>query len=168
MGFIYSKFSRFILFGDSVVLSMTHVVIPIISASFILNLDINMLTPIIGFIVIPFWMKNPKKNLREIDEDKKRGYKTLMTMYKNGKDVTHILLSLYFILIFLSYFLFDLGNKFLFVVFVLFIIKVFMDYSRRSQSRWYVLRLFGLLVSRGIITLAGIWLYKIRTQSSEK
>ena len=86
------------------------------------------------------------KNLRGIKEDKKRKYKTLMTSYKNGKVITHIFLSLYFIAVFLSYFLLDLGNKFLSVVFMLFIIKVFMDYCMDTKKEIVAYGLVRLVI----------------------
>lgn len=146
MSFIYSKFSRFVLFGDSIALSITHVAIPILSASLILGLSINIFIPLVGFVVVPFWMITPMKNLRGIEEDKKRGYKTLMTRYKNGKNVTHILLSLYFIIIFFLYFLFNLGHKFLFIIFLMFVVKVFMDYYMNTEREVVAYGLVRLVI----------------------
>jgi len=146
MGFVYSKFFRFFLFGDSIALSITHVIIPVLSSSLILNLDTKIFLPIIPLAAIPFILIAPMKNLRGIKEDKKRKYKTLMTTCKNGKEITHILLSLYFIAIFSAYFLLDLGNRFLSIVLMLFLIKVFMDHYMNTKKEIVAYGLVRLVI----------------------
>lgn len=146
MGLIYSKLSRFILFGDAITLSITHAAIPIISSSIIIGLNIQLTLIIITLVLPPFIFITPMKNLNGIEEDKKRNYATLMTKYKNGKTATHILLSLYFLAVFLIYFLTDLGNKFLFIVFLMFIIKIFMDYYMNINQELIAYALVRLVI----------------------
>jgi len=146
MGLIYSSLSRFILFGDSLVLSITHVAIPVVSSFLILNIDLGFSVPLVLSFIAPFTLIVPMKNLNGIEKDKQRGYKTLMTKYKNGKTATHFLLSFYFIVVFLLYFFLDLGNRFLFVVFVMFVIKTFMDYYMNTGKEIVAYGLVRLII----------------------
>jgi len=146
MGFVYNKVFRFFLFGDSIALAITHVIIPIVSSSLILNLSTPTFISVIPLAAIPFGLIAPMKNLRGITGDKKRHYKTLMTTNKNGKQITYVLLSLYFIAVFAAYFILDLGNRFLFVVFILFIVKVFMDYYMINKKEIIAYGLVRLVI----------------------
>lgn len=146
LGFIYNKFSRKILFGDSIILALTHSTLPIISASLLLNLDKILIVYIANFMFLAIILVTPMKNLNGIDEDKKRGYKTLMTKYKNGKKITNFLLDIYFILLFLAYFIFQLGNKFLFIFIFIFLIKGLMNYFILENKEVHAYRLVKLVI----------------------
>ena len=128
MGYIYSKPARKILFGDGIILPITHILIPIISSSLILKVPLMEIIPLTLALMIPFGTMLQMKNLKGINQDKKNNYKTLMTCYKNGRLITYYLLKLSFIIIFLIYFLFDFGNNYLAIVLILYIIQIIMDY----------------------------------------
>jgi 4-hydroxybenzoate polyprenyltransferase len=146
MGFAYNRVFRFFIFGDSIALSITHVIIPIVSSSLILGLGSKVFLPVIALSAIPFSLITPMKNLRGIKGDKKRKYHTLMTKYKNGKQITQILLSIYFIAVFLAYFFFNLSKKFLVVVVFLFVIKIFMDYYLNTSKEIVAYGLVRLVI----------------------
>ena len=133
MSFIYSKYSRHILFGDSIALATTHIAIPMISSALILGIlpKIILLTP---YLMLTLAIIAPMKNLNGIETDKKRKYKTLMTIFKNGKTPTHILMKLYFIIAFSAFFLFDLTKKFLAIIAVLFLIQIIMDICMTTKK----------------------------------
>ncbi len=148
LGFIYSKFSRYVLFGDSIVLSLVHTILPILSASLLLNFDLISTIKLSIVFFVSFALITPMKNLRGVEEDKKMGYKTLMTLYKNGKKITNFFLQFYFILLFLSYFIFDLGDKFLLVILGIFLIKILIDYymnNNREVRAYHLCRLIVML-----------------------
>ena len=64
------------------------------------------------------------KNLKGVEKDKEKGYKTLMTVFKNGRKIIYFLLELYFISMFAAYFIFDLGNRFLLILLIIFSLKI--------------------------------------------
>ncbi|MCH7850101.1 MAG: UbiA prenyltransferase family protein [Nanoarchaeota archaeon] len=113
LNIIYSKYSRFVLFGDTIILGFTHVMIPILSASLLLNLDYTVTIKLASFMFFSMILIMPIKNIKGIDEDKKRGYKTFLTTYRKGKQITIVLMFMYFTSLFMAYYVFDLGNKFL-------------------------------------------------------
>ncbi|MDH3352919.1 MAG: hypothetical protein OEL87_00540 [Nanoarchaeota archaeon] len=128
MSFIYSKGSRHILFGDSIALALCHRVIPIISAALIVNLDFFTTLKLSGVFFSSLALMTPMKNMNGWKEDLERGYKTLMTVRKDGKLITNYLLQVYFILTLASFFFFDLGKKFLLVIIIMFSLKILMDF----------------------------------------
>lgn len=148
MNFIYSKYSRFVLFGDSAILALSHRVIPIVSASLLLGLEFGLMIKLSVVFFFSLFLMAPMKNMNGWREDKKRGYKTLMTLYKNGKSITNFLFQVYFILVLASYFIFDVGDKFLFVVLIMFVIKILMDFymnSGREVKAYVICRLIIIL-----------------------
>lgn len=148
MSFIYSKSSRFVLFGDSVILALSHRVIPIVSASLLLGLEFGLMIKLSVVFFFSLFLMAPMKNMNGWKEDKKRGYKTLMTLYKNGKGITNFLFQVYFILVLASYFIFDVGGKFLFIVLIMFSIKILMDFyinSGREIKAYVICRLIIIL-----------------------
>lgn len=154
LSFIYNKFSRFVIFGDSIVLSITHSTIPIVSASVLLNLNAQIIMSLSGFMFFAFFFIVPIKNLIGVKEDKKRKYKTLLTEYKNGKRITQYFLNIHIGLLFLTYFIFNLGNKFLLIFFPILIIGILMNYlmKKNKKTKVYALsRLIFLLFSFAIV-----------------
>ncbi len=133
IGFIYNKYSRHILFGDSLALATTHIAIPMISSALILGIfsKIMTLTP---YLMLALAIITPMKNLNGVEADKKRKYKTLMTILKNGKTPTHILMKLYFIVAFSAFFFFNLTKKFLIIIVILFFIQIIMDICMTSKK----------------------------------
>lgn len=148
LAFIYSRYSRFFLFGDSIILSVTHSALPILSASLLLNLNLKLIFTLSTFMFFSTALIIPIKNLNGVEKDKKNKYVTLPTKYKNGKKITHLLLQFYFIFMFLAYFIFNLTNKFLFVILFVFIIQIFINYSINNKKEilaYKLTRLIGLL-----------------------
>ncbi|MFH1521352.1 MAG: UbiA family prenyltransferase [archaeon] len=128
LSFIYNKYSRKILFGDSVMLSLTHVGLPIFSACFLLDFHLDFTLKLTTFMFASFLFLVPIKNLNGAEKDIEKGYKTLMTLFKDGKTITYVLFNIYVILMFLSYFIFDLDEKFLIMFAFILMLKIFMDY----------------------------------------
>jgi len=154
LSFIYNKFSRKILFGDSVILAITHAVIPIVGASLLLNLDFRIMFIISGFMFVAFFLIIPMKNLSQVVKDKKRKYKTLMTQYKNGKQITNWLLNIHVLLLFLAYFIFSLNNKYLLIFASIIIITIFVNFYLRNGKEtqaYYLSRLIFILFSFAIV-----------------
>lgn len=142
MGYIYSKPSRHILFGDSIILSITHVAIPMISASLILGLNAITILPLTLAIMAFYATIDQMSNLNGILGDKKNRYKTLMTTSKNGKLHTHLLMNISFVIAFTIYFLFNLSNKFLLIILLLFSIEIIMNYLMNSKGE---IEAYGLM-----------------------
>ena len=146
LSYIYSKHSRKILFGDSIILSITHAALPVFTASMILKLNILLALKLSIFSFIAFFSIVPMKNLNGIKEDKKRKYKTLMTKYKGGKSITKILFDFYFVLMLIAYFLFDLGNKYIAAFVVLLTFKILMDLYFNNKKEIMSYELLRLLL----------------------
>jgi 4-hydroxybenzoate polyprenyltransferase len=153
LGYIYSKYSRFILFGDSFILSLTHSTLPIVSASILLNLNFNIAIMITIFSFLTTMLVIPIKNLKGVEEDKRRGYRTLMTIYKNGEKITIILLQIYFVSLFLIYFILDLEYKFTLILMSIFLLKILIDTYLNTQKivAYKLTRLIPLLFTFGIV-----------------
>jgi 4-hydroxybenzoate polyprenyltransferase len=83
LGFIYNEFSRKIILGDSLVAGMTHFSLPLFFTGLITNTKIEILLPmtIIIFFIAPTIA--PITNIKDMEEDKKRNYKTLINSVKN-------------------------------------------------------------------------------------
>jgi 4-hydroxybenzoate polyprenyltransferase len=83
LGFIYNEFSRKIILGDSLVAGMTHFSLPLFFTGIITktNMDIVLPITIIAFFIAPTIA--PITNIKDIKEDKKRNYKTLINTVKN-------------------------------------------------------------------------------------
>lgn len=152
--FVYSKFSRKILFGDSIILAITHTVIPIVASALLLSLETKFTITLSIFMFVSLFLIIPMKNLSQVKEDKKRKYKTLMTQYKNGKQIINWLLNIHILLLFLAYFVFNLGNKFLLIFFFIFILSIFIFHliNKNKEIKAYSLsRLIFILFSFAIV-----------------
>jgi hypothetical protein len=143
---IYNKYSRFILFGDSIILSLTHSTLPIVSAALLLNLNLKLTTTIASFMFFSMFLIIPMKNLNRIKEDKKNKYKTLLTKYKNGKKLTNFLFQIYFVFIILAYFIFNLNYIFLIGIIPIFILKTIIDYNLNNKKEIFAYELSRFLV----------------------
>ena len=95
---------------------------------------------------VAIFLVSTMKNLNGVEDDIKRGYKTLMTSGKNGKWITAVLLNAYFILIFSAYFVFGLGNKFLIVFGAMLGLKGFINYKLGSGQDVLAYRLARLII----------------------
>ncbi len=128
LSFLYNKYSRRILFGDSFFLSITHASLAVFSASILLKLGIQLSLSLGVFAFSSFFLFVPMKNLNGVKEDIEKKYKTIMTSSLNGKTLTYILFNFYLISMFLSYFIFNLGDKFLIIFSFILAIKIPIDY----------------------------------------
>lgn len=128
LSILYNKYSRRVLFADSFFLSITHAALPVFSAAILLDLSLKYSTCLSIFAFSSFFLFVPMKNLNGVKEDIEKKYKTIMTSSTNGKTLTYILFNFYLIVMFLSYFIFNLGNKFLIVFSFILAIKIFTDY----------------------------------------
>jgi hypothetical protein len=102
----YNTISRKLLYVDLFILSLTHVFVPFIGTLWLLNKNImqyigHALMPTLTFIFIV-----SVKNILEFEKDRKRGYVTLMTLFKNGKGLMKasvavglLILSLFFLIL---------------------------------------------------------------------
>ena len=154
MGYIYSRPARKILFGDGIILPITHILIPIISSSLILKVSLIEIIPLTIALMIPFGTMLQMKNLKGIKQDKRNNYKTLMTCYKNGRLITYYLMKISFITIFLIYFLFDLGNNYLIIVLILYMIQIIMDYfiyTKQELKAHGLTRLITIIIPLAIV-----------------
>lgn len=154
LAFIYSKYSRSILFGDSTILAITHATIPILSSSVLSGLDVKSTIILTIFMSLSLWLVIPMKNLNGIEKDKELGYSTLITKLFNGRRITFFLFELYFISIMLAYFVLSLNHIFLSFVIIIFILKIiiFDNINNGNEVLGYKLsKLVTLLFSLGII-----------------
>lgn len=94
LSFIYNTISRKIILGDTIIMSLTHYVIPFVSATILLHSKIDILFTSLLFLT--FFFLTPFKNIKDTKQDKQRGYKTLTTTFAYGKDIT---LTIFFLLI---------------------------------------------------------------------
>jgi len=154
LGFVYSRYLRFMLFGDSTLLAFTHAAIPALSSSLLLGLDMRLTISLSAFMYLNLWLAIPIKNINNSDKDKELGYHTLITRFRNGKSMTNTLLEFYFISMFFAYFIFDLGNRFLFVLGIIFVLRIFVfNYINNGNEvfGYKLSKLATLLFSSGII-----------------
>lgn len=98
LGFIYNKFSRKIILGDSLIAGLTHFSLPFLFSGLIVGMEIKTLISlsIIFFFISP--SIGPTTNLKDIEKDKKLKYKTLVNSVKNPEKIAKIFLNFSFIL----------------------------------------------------------------------
>jgi len=156
LGFFYNTISRFLLLGDTTILAITHFALPSFAASLLLSLDTNFAFSLAGFMFMGFWFILPIKNLKDYKSDKKRGYKTLVTVLKNGKAITIFLFAVSFLFMTLGFFLFELSPVFLGIIFINMCLGVFIirnvslnkDGRALDLTRMVILLfLIGLIIS---------------------
>ncbi len=154
LGLIYNTFSRFILFGDSTILAITHFALPSLSSSLLLDLPINFSLSLAGFMYIVSWFIISCKNLKDTTDDRKRGYKTLTTVSRGGRLMSIVLLLIGFSLMFFSYYLFQLSNIFLITFLAILVIQLIVIYcvlKNKNHSAVKISRLVMILFLLGII-----------------
>lgn len=120
-GLIYNTISRKIILTDTSILSITHFFLPALSASLLLELDINTSLKLATTLFFTAFFLMPVKNIKDKKEDKKRKYKTLVTEFKSGEKITLILFALTLIPLFFAKFILNLNNIY-WIFFLLFII----------------------------------------------
>jgi 4-hydroxybenzoate polyprenyltransferase len=151
LGFIYNTLARFILFGDATILAITHFALPSFSSSLLLNQDIRSALLLSFFLFITFWFVTHTKNLKDTKEDKKRNYVTLTTKFKSGKFITKLLFDFYFLAMFIIYFVLNLTKKYLFVLLIIFTLRIFVERFKEDKKTVNITRLIMLLFLFGII-----------------
>ena len=73
---------------------------------------------------VTFWFLMHSKNLKDTKDDRERGYKTLTTLFENGRAISITLLIIGFLFMFAVYFLFNLTYKYLTLCSMVFILQV--------------------------------------------
>jgi 4-hydroxybenzoate polyprenyltransferase len=124
LGYIYNTASRFILFGDSTVLAITHYTLPCLASSLILGLNPQLTLKLCLFMFSTFWFLMHSKNLKDTEADSKRGYATLTARFAHGKGISILLISVGFAMMFSSFFLFDLSNRIFPIFFILGVLQI--------------------------------------------
>lgn len=145
MGYLYSKFSRKIVFADSFILSITHVFIPIMSSALIFNVNIIQILPLTIWLMVFYNLIVQMKNLRGVEDDIKNNYKTPMTTMRSGKLVIHSLMKLSLIVLFAIYFVFNMGQKYLIVILIIFILQIVSDIFMAINKELKAYPLFRLI-----------------------
>lgn len=188
LGFIYNTFFRYLVLGDTTILTITHYVLPFFSSSVLLGLDLDFAIKFSGALFFVFWFLLPIKNLKGIQEDRKRKYRTLTTVFKNGKLITFIFFWISFVLMIGSYFLFELKHSYLFVLLFIFILSVIISlgiFSDKKETLWIargitLIFLFGIIISStkylliiwsglGIIVLyLSVLIFKIQKKNGKR
>ena len=157
LGLLYNTLARYILLGDSTIIAITHFALPSFSSSLLLGLDFQFSLKLSLFFFLIFWFIIPSKNIKDLKSDKKRGYKTLTTLFSNGILITTIFKEIFFIFVFLSYFILELTEKFLFFFLFIYIIRLFSDKIKNEQASLFLSRfliilfLFSIILDRILI-----------------
>ena len=111
LGIIYNTTARFMVLGDGIVLGFTHFALPIATASILVGLNTNtivILSSLTYFIGICI---TPNTDLKDIESDRKRKYKTLVNSTKKPEVVAGAFLA-FSILIFSFIYIFLCQNIF--------------------------------------------------------
>ncbi len=154
LGYIYNTISRYIIFGDTFIAGLTHFVLPIIASSLLVGLSISTafsLSILFYFLALCI---GPTTNLKDIMEDKKRGYKTLVNSVNKPRTIAIILLNFSFIIVVLMYlFLGVKGLSLLWLIpaFLLELVTVKSIYESKLENalnlmRFYLITSFALLI----------------------
>jgi 4-hydroxybenzoate polyprenyltransferase len=116
LGYIYHTKARVIPLGDGLVAGFTHYLIPILVSALLVNMN-NILTLQLStagyFIGFSF---GPITNLKDINKDKKLGYKTLVNQVKNPKIIVYLSLSLIFSILVFMYIILKIDNFYLYLI----------------------------------------------------
>jgi 4-hydroxybenzoate polyprenyltransferase len=154
LGLAYNTAARHILFGDTTILAVTHFALPSLMSSLILGLDLKVALPLSVIFFLIAWFITLAKNLKDIEEDKKRHYITLTTRFKNGVFITQMLMFIPFVVMLFAFFVFNLTPKFILVMVAaafltgIAIIKISKNQEKESIG---ILRLVFLVFMLGLI-----------------
>ncbi len=154
LGYIYNTIARFIPLGDALTAGLTHFVLPIIVSSLLVGLGLSFIIPCTIFVYFIAICIGPVTNLKDIKEDKKRGYKTLVNSVKNPKTVAITLFSFSFIIIFFLYLFLGIRNLNLlflipsFLLGVMIINQISKNHVRKALNlmRFYLILSFTFLI----------------------
>lgn len=147
MGLFYNFYSRYILFMDVTTVAATHHALPMVGASLLLGLDLYLTFKLTLFIYVVCWLFIHIKNLKDRDEDKKRNYKTIATEFRNYKKLSLIFFEASFVLMFLGYFFFDFTISYLFLLIILYAMKVIISRNiiiNKTEKALDLLRFMGI------------------------
>ncbi|MFW5886583.1 MAG: UbiA family prenyltransferase [Bacteroidota bacterium] len=151
LGLLYNTVSRRILFADTIILSITHILLPYFSTVYLLNIiEINSIG--LGIILTTiFLLLSQTKNLKGHKDDKKRNYKTPMTVFRNGNFIINIFF-LFSISLMISVY-YSLGFQKLFLLsstIILFL--VMFSYCFKEEKMLKIMRFIFLFFVMSIIT----------------
>jgi len=128
LGVVYNTFSRKILFGDATVLGFTHAAIPIIASSLIVKLDLMVGAKIAAVFYVFIWVLGNARNQKDSKGDKRRKYRTYVTVTKNPRVLTRLFFSLSFLIMILSSLIFKVSTNYLFVLSFAFVVEIIILY----------------------------------------
>jgi 4-hydroxybenzoate polyprenyltransferase len=148
LGIVYNTVARFVLFGDTTILAITHFALPSFVSSLLLGLDARFALMLSLLFFIIAWFITQTKNLKDTAKDKKRNYVTLTTKFKKGDIITQGFLIISFALMIVSYFLLYLGVKSIVVLVFVFIIIIIASkkINNNEQTQGLGLLRFGFLI----------------------
>lgn len=92
LGIIYNTLARKVLFGDTIILSITHNTLPVFISSLLIGQSILNAFKLSFFFFIVLWPLINIKNLKDYKQDIKRKYKTIGTEFENRKQISKILI----------------------------------------------------------------------------
>lgn len=142
-GFLYNTISRKMLLLDGTFLALTHYFIPFSAALIILDYSIKDSLIAAGIIYSIFWFIMPAKDLKGMNEDKKRGYKTLPNI-KHGRTITILMFWIFLITMILAFPAFNLNKiyfAFLATMVPLHVASTIFFYYRKEEYSLAITRL---------------------------
>lgn len=145
LGYVYNTISRYVIYGDNLIAGLTHFVVPITASSLLVGLGLKTIIPLTTITYLLALCIGPVTNLKDIKEDKRRGYKTLVNSVRKPYSVAAILFDFSFIFIFILYaFLITNGYFLLFLtpVFILKSVIINRIYSRRAKEALNLMRFY--------------------------
>lgn len=149
LGIIYNTVSRHILFADTLILTITHFLLPFVSALYLLNI-VNTKNLSLGLTLsIIFFLLSQMKNLKGIRGDKMRNYKTIATVFKNGYLITNILFLFSISLMVSVYYI--LGHKLFFLSTIIIFFLLIFTYCVREEEMLKIVRFIFLFFTTSII-----------------
>jgi len=148
LGFVYNTIARIIPMGDAFIAGLTHHVLPFIASSLLVRLNIIFM---IKFVFLFYFLAlciGPVTNLKDIEKDKKKRYRTVVNSIKNPELFSMVFLDLSFIIIFVIYVFFKLDTYHLLFLIPIFLFKTFIFkqiYSHSYRKALYLMRLYLML-----------------------
>lgn len=153
LSYIYNTSARFIILGDTFIAGLTHFVLPLLTSSIIVEMQITKVIPLSIALYSTAICIGPVTNLKDIEEDKKRNYKTLVNSIKNPFSTTGLIFEITFISIALIYLFLEINNP-IFLLIPIFILKILVTnkiYNKKPRQALNLLRLY--LISAFLILI---------------
>lgn len=85
LGYLYSHFSRYLLYGDIVIGGLYHIVLPMVTVFSLHDLSFRSYGSLVFTLLVIFTFLLSVKNMNGYEDDKKRGYVTFMTLFPATK-----------------------------------------------------------------------------------